>query len=218
MLFLVVSATDWIQHAMWEHIDPEHPLYDPERSPRYREKFVEFWQRIDKFLERLYQLAGRDTIMFIVSDHGFGPSYQTFNLARWLCEKKFMFVKKSRVKSKLKRVAFGLAKVIAKTPLKKYIPLNVRKRVRRSIRASIADLIDFDKSVAYCLGHTIVFGAIYLNPKLKGEEKERVAEEILTSLKNVGEDLGRKIVVEAYRSRKIYSGPKLDLLPEIVFR
>lgn len=147
LLFLVVSATDWIQHAMWKHIDSEHPLYDPGQSPLYREKFVRFWQRIDKFLERLYELAGKDTMIFIVSDHGFGPSYQTFNLARWLCEKKFMAIKKSRIKSKLKRAAFSLANVIAKTPLKKYIPLNVRRRVRRSIRASIADLIDFDKSV-----------------------------------------------------------------------
>ena len=72
LLFAVLSATDWIQHAMWKYIDPEHPLYDPAESPRYRETFEEFWERVDETVGMAMDAACEETLVFAVSNHGFG--------------------------------------------------------------------------------------------------------------------------------------------------
>jgi len=214
-LFLVFSVTDWVQHIMWKHIDNNHPSYDPKTSPKYENEFIKFWQRIDTILGNILNNIENDTNVIIVSDHGFGSNDQTFNLAKWL-KKKGYLNKKGIIKRKLKRITYKTAVIMVKTPIKKLVSFKTRINIGGKLRASITDEIDFDRSKAFCLGHTIPFGAIYMNAKNEKERKE-IRNKLIYDLKNISDDIGKKVEVQIYEPRKIYSGEKLQFLPDIIF-
>jgi len=88
VLFIVFSVTDWVQHLMWRHIDESHPLYNPTVSPKYKEEFVKFWQRIDEILGTILDIVTDSTHILLLSDHGFGPNNQTFNFSTVACSKR----------------------------------------------------------------------------------------------------------------------------------
>lgn len=214
-LFTVFSSTDWIQHIMWRYVDKDHPLYDPKTSTKYKREFIKFWRRIDDILKEILNNIGDDTNVILVSDHGFGPNDQTFNLAKWL-EIKGYLKRKRCIKRKLKKIVYNIAVKLAKTPIKKLFSLKVRKTIGNSLRASIIDEIDFDKSKAFCLGHTIPFGAIYINAKNE-KERKKMKNRLIHDLENISDDIGKKVEVQIYELEKIYSGEKIQFLPDIIF-
>jgi|Deesub1362B_J571_1020462.scaffolds.fasta_scaffold00891_9 predicted AlkP superfamily phosphohydrolase/phosphomutase len=215
ILFLVFSATDWMQHIIWRHIDENHPLYDLKISPKYKQKFIEFWQRIDRILGDILNMISEDTIVFLVSDHGFGPNDQTFNLAKWLEMKGYM-VRKRNLKKKLKDILYTSATFVSKTPIKRLIPAKTRKDVGNALKTGVVEEIDLEKSKACCVGHTIPFGAIYLNASNE-KERETIKSKLINDLKNISKDIGKDVGVQIYEPKKIYSGEKVNLLPDIIF-
>ncbi len=214
-LFLVFSVTDWMQHIIWRHIDDRHPMYDPEVSPRYKQEFIKFWQRIDKIVGNILNMIPKETVIFLVSDHGFGPNDQTFNLARWLIMKEYM-VKKREVCKLIKKYMYKIVILVAKTPIRRLISAKTRRAIGEAVKVTIADEIDFEKSKAHCLGHTIPFGAIYINANNE-KDREKIKSKLIYDLKNLSEDIGKKIKVQIYESKKIYFGEKVNLLPDIIF-
>lgn len=215
-VFLVFSATDWMQHIIWRHIDKSHILYDPKVSPKYRKEFVKFWQRIDIILGNILRAIPEDTVVLLVSDHGFGPNDQTFNLAKWLVIKGYMKRKRSNKINNAKKYVYRFLSLVAKTPIRKLFPNKVRKTVGNALKTSIADEIDFENSKAICLGHTIPFGAIYINSN-NDKEREEIKAKLIHDLKNLSRDVGKEVEVQIYEPKKIYSGEKVNLLPDIIF-
>ncbi len=214
-LFVVFSVTDWMQHITWRHIDETHLMYDPKISPKYREEFIKFWRKIDSIINNLLQIIPKDTIVFLVSDHGFGPNDQTFNLLKWL-EMKGYLVRKKKFKRDLKIILHKILNILLPKPIKMSIPSKARSKVGSVLRTSITDNIDFEKSKAYCLGHTIPFGAIYINADNE-KYKEKIKTGLIHDLKNISKDIRKEVEVQIYDPKKLYSGEKIDLLPDIIF-
>lgn len=218
VLFLVFSATDWVQHIMWRHIDDSHPLYDPKVSPKYKDEFIKFWQRIDSILGKILQTIPKDTITFLVSDHGFGPHDQTFNLAKWLVKKGYMKRKKDAKKILRKHVyktiTFVMRIPVMRILVRKLFSFKMRKNVENLLRTSIANEIDFENSKAYCLGHVIGSGVIYINANNE-KEREEIKARLIHDLKNLSKDIGKTVEVQIYEPKKLYSGEKVGLLPDI---
>jgi len=217
-LFLVFSVTDWVQHIMWKHIDENHPLYDPKHSPKYKQEFISFWRRIDSILGRVIEMIGEeDVIIFLVSDHGFGPNDQTFNLLKWL-EMKGYLVRKKKFNKNLKIILYKIFSTFSllPKPIKRLIPSKAKTKVGSALKVNIIGYIDFEKSKAYCLGHTIPFGAIYINAKNE-KEMEEIKSKLIQDLNNISKDVGKNVNVQIYELKKIYPGNKVDLLPDIIF-
>jgi len=214
----ICSATDWIQHRMWKYIDRTHPQYDPQTSPKYAEEFKKFFLKIDRFLS---QLINFDANLLIISDHGFGPQYGCFNLAKWL-EKKGYVVKKefkSSFKMKAKSKIFQVLRLINKLFKIHKVAPKVVDGVSKSLSTDISDLIDYENSKAYCLGHTIPFGAIYINQKVKRNQSEYASlkKKIIDDLLRLGDEIGKPLKITIYDSEKVYKGNKTDLAPDIIF-
>ncbi len=216
LLFLVFSMTDWVQHIMWRHVDEGHPMYDPDSSPKYKQRFVEFWRRVDGVIGGLVETAGENTVTFIVSDHGFGINDQTFNLAKWLEVKGYLTRRRGALKGRIKRLAYRVAVRLARTPLRRVFSPKTRRKIANVLRARVEVEIDFERSKAYCLGHTAPFGAVYINARSL-EEREEVKERVISDLRNISEDVGRKVSVEVYEPREMYHGERNAFLPDIIF-
>lgn len=67
-LMMVEMGTDRLHHALWTHLDPEHPEHDPSH-PLVREA-RDYYAFLDAQLSTLVACAGDDTAILVVSDHG----------------------------------------------------------------------------------------------------------------------------------------------------
>ena len=208
----IISFTDWLQHRMWHYIDPKHPLHSSgEISCRYREKFIEFWQRIDEYLSDVVTVFDN---VFIISDHGFGPQWGVFNLAKWLLKNKLMVLRKSFMRS----VISVIVGVMSRTKIYKVIPRKLRRKAREH-SLSPSDImfhIDLRKSKIILLKYTIPFGAIHINPKYK-DYHEIILRDIKTMLRNIGQELNKNLKVKIWEAKKLYKGEKVHLLPDLIF-
>lgn len=226
LLVYVLSATDWAQHLMWKYIDSSHPLYKPEESQKYGAGLLNFWQKIDHSLEEIAE-ANEEANIFIVSDHGFGPQDECFNLAKWLQDKGYLVKKGSKTEGTyltIKNSTAAVLRLLAKTRLRMVVPDKFVQGVWSRLKVDITSQINFAESRAYVLGHTIPFGAIYINKEgrdlqgwVKNEEYETLRAEIVNGLRNLKEDTGKDVEVEIFDPNEIYKGSYIDRAPDIIF-
>jgi len=86
LLFYYVSSTDQRQHMFWRLIDKEHPSYDPGLASKYGNTIENIYREMDKTLAKAMEKVDKDTVIIVMSDHGFSPFRRSFNLNTWLKE------------------------------------------------------------------------------------------------------------------------------------
>lgn len=78
---IVFDGVDKLQHLCWYLIDPESRSDRMEEwEKRMRDYVLEYFRGIDSYLGKMLDLAGKDANLFIVSDHGFGPTRYVFHV------------------------------------------------------------------------------------------------------------------------------------------
>lgn len=90
LFWVVFTGTDKTQHFYWKFADPKHPLYTEAGAARYGEVIREMYERLDRAVGELVELAGPDTDVVVMSDHGFGPIYRELRLTNWLRQEGFL--------------------------------------------------------------------------------------------------------------------------------
>ncbi len=84
-LFMFVEiGVDRMQHAFWKFMDPEHHLY--EAGNRYETAILDYYRMLDGRVGDLLSLAGDDTLVLVVSDHGAKRMKGAFCVNEWLIE------------------------------------------------------------------------------------------------------------------------------------
>jgi len=61
-------GVDRVHHGFWRYHDPQHRFYEPD-SP-FKDTIRNYYKLVDSQISRLVTLAGDDTTILIVSDHG----------------------------------------------------------------------------------------------------------------------------------------------------
>ncbi len=186
LLFFYFSSPDQNEHMLWRNMDPEHPLYNPDAPQNVKDAVSFFYERMDGCLKRAMEKVDSSTMIMVMSDHGFAPFTREFNLSTWLVEEGYTAV----------------------TNKEKYH------------KSKFYEYVDWGNTSAYALG----INGLYLN--LKGREKrgslspeyaDKIKKEIIAKLESVVDPkTGRKVVLKAYDSKDIYSGPFMDLAPDIL--
>jgi predicted AlkP superfamily phosphohydrolase/phosphomutase len=64
----VIIGIDRIHHGFWKFYDKNHPKYKPDN--KYEFEMKKFYSFIDTKIGQILELLDKDTIIFIVSDHG----------------------------------------------------------------------------------------------------------------------------------------------------
>jgi len=228
---LVFNGTDTISHALWKFMDDTHPLHDPAKAEKYGNAIRDYYMYVDGYLAQIVADLADDTTLIIMSDHGFGPFHKFIHVNNWLIQNDYMAVN-GGLKSRLKKATFGMG----------FSPMNVynmmmrfgmgkaKKEVVRGKGQNLLktlflsfDDIDWEKTQAYSLGNV---GQIYINVAGRepngcvqpGEEYDKVREAIMAQLYELRDpETGEQVVETVYRREEIYSGPQLELAPDIVF-
>jgi predicted AlkP superfamily phosphohydrolase/phosphomutase len=85
------DGPDKLMHICWRFLDPAWLPENPTPwETKIRELCLDYFRRVDTYLEELVTLAGLEARTFIVSDHGFGPSTEILYINVWLEEQGYL--------------------------------------------------------------------------------------------------------------------------------
>ncbi len=91
-LWFVEIGVDRVHHAFWKYWDREHPKYTP--GNKYENVIPDYYRFIDKKIGELLENIPKDTLVFIVSDHGVKAMKGAFTMNQWLIEKGYLKLKR----------------------------------------------------------------------------------------------------------------------------
>lgn len=89
--------TDRVQHFLW---NKGTNGYDPR---------LEVFKQVDREIGKTIDLAPQDSVFIVLSDHGFGPFTDTFNINNWLKSKGYLKLKggiRAKIKQGLTKLGF----------------------------------------------------------------------------------------------------------------
>ncbi len=194
-LFAMFGETDRVQHALWRHMDPKSPLYDPVESPRLAREVEGIYEEMDRIVGAAVAAAGPETHVLVVSDHGFAPFRRGVNLNNWL-----------------RAEGFQVAKTGAEAG-----HLSVGDLSGSSGRWFAG--VDWSRTRAYAMG----LGNIYLHREgrepggiVTDAEETALLEDIRDRLRTLRDADGTPAVKDVYLGRDLYSGPRAGEAPDLV--
>jgi len=195
LFIFIFQASDRVQHMFWRLIDETHPAYDRAKAEKYGDAILKVYQKMDEIVGEVMPFVDEDTILFVVSDHGFHPFRKAVNLNTWLVKNGFMTLSSEKGKEYKLEDLFG--------------------------RGEFWPNVDWQRTKAYALG----LGDIYINLKGRekygivkpGNEYDSLKEEIITKLKKLRDPVtGKKVIVDVYKRENIYKGKYLKEAPDLV--
>ncbi|HUE87952.1 MAG TPA: alkaline phosphatase family protein [Vicinamibacterales bacterium] len=83
LLFHYFGTVDQVSHMMWRARDPAHPAYDAADAP-YARVVEDLYVEIDALVGEALQTLPPDTLLIVMSDHGFTSWRRSFHLNAWL--------------------------------------------------------------------------------------------------------------------------------------
>ncbi|MCD6218567.1 alkaline phosphatase family protein [bacterium] len=197
----VFQATDRIQHMFFRLLDEEHPRYDPEDAARLGNQVLKIYQRADAYVGKVMdEIIDGNTVLVVVSDHGFNSFRRSVNLNRVLINNGFLKVK----------------------PELEAANQRILEDLFEGDKGQFFSYVDWSHTTAYAMG----LGQIYLN--LKGRETQGIVEpgdaekeiknrinEILLAMRDPEYD--NAVVFDAtYDGKEIYHGNHMDQAPDLV--
>jgi len=93
LLFYYVGNGDQVSHMMWRAMDPDHPAYDAEKDAPFADAVPHVYEEMDGLVSYALDHMGDDTLLIVMSDHGFTSWRRTFHLNAWLHQNGYLAVK-----------------------------------------------------------------------------------------------------------------------------
>jgi predicted AlkP superfamily phosphohydrolase/phosphomutase len=231
--FMVVYRdTDEMAHAFWSYMDETHPAHDAALAWPYRNAILDCYRRLDQSIKELLAVAGPETTVLIISDHGTGPLYKDVFLNEWLRREGFLVTQTPKsTRRALARLGLTRANVsrtlrsLGLSRVERWIKDLLGERITalpRDTWGDFAEVIDWSRTTAYSYGY---HGQIYLNlmgrePQgtvAAGEEFERLRAEISQALRRWTDPQDDQPVVSAlYETDQVFHGPHVGHAPDLV--
>jgi len=187
LLFYYVSSTDQRQHMFWRLIDKEHPMYNPSLASKYGKTIENIYIEMDKMLAKTLEKVDKNTILMIMSDHGFTPFRRQFNLNTWLKENGYI--------SLINEWKQGEEEFF----------LNTNWSGTKAYALGINSLYINQKGRE---------GEGIIEP---GAGKEALVREIAKKLEQITDPkTGERVILRAYVTKDVYRGPYTEEAPEII--
>jgi predicted AlkP superfamily phosphohydrolase/phosphomutase len=229
-MVVVFGATDRAQHNFWRYYDPafEARLNLP-READYDNVIPGIYRRADAAIGRLLARVGKDTTVFIISDHGGGPAAtQYLHTNAWLQQQGLLSVKRSQdtVVSGLRRAVMAARRGLGaqvEHRLRRLLPSRLIAQGRALVR-NVAQ-IDWPATQAYRFpmyppAEGIVINVAGRQPQgivQPGSEYEQVRAQILQQARQlIDPATGQPVVAHAYKREELYHGPHAERAPDIV--
>jgi predicted AlkP superfamily phosphohydrolase/phosphomutase len=227
----VFVAADRIQHLFWKTLaDPESRFYHAPAAPALRERILAVYEAMDEVVGRVVDWVDADghTDLFVVSDHGFGPTRAWINVNRWLQQQGWLRVKPRA--NLRKRLFYEAMKLNDSSLVKALLPESVGRSVRGRVRGrrsmfktDLDQCIDWARTQAFFA--SIPAQGIYINTRRSdlgvvepGAEYEALRGQIRDGLLSLTDPRsGERIVDQVWYRDEVYGGPQSHLAPDVLF-
>jgi len=224
-------GTDRIQHELWHMLDPNHPDHDPDEIKSLGNVVENFFIKVDSVVGELVNDLDDETLILVMSDHGFGPIYKFININTWLLNEGFLKLKNNPgtfFRHKFWQMGFNyivLGNWVIRLGLGKQakrVGRAKREEWQQKIFLSLKD-VDWSKSKVYSIGN---FGQMFINLEgrepfgsvLSGDEYENVLNELTQRLSDLRDpETGQAVVEKIMRGDQIYQGKFDKSAPDLVF-
>jgi len=178
----VFDTSDRVQHMFYRYLDGRG---GPD-SERYAGTIQKLYERMDRLVgETLGQLNG-DTVLFVLSDHGFCSFRRGINLNTWLLENGYLFLKDGRKESGRYFEGVDWSRTRAYTVGLGGLYLNIAKREAQGI----------------------------VKPGKEAEALKRELIAKLTNLPDPA--TGETSIRDVYAASDLYQGPYLEHAPDLI--
>lgn len=196
---VVFDGVDKLQHLLWHYLDPAlEPAEPSEKYLRTRELCWDYFRQLDSFLEETVRLAGPESSVFIVSDHGFAGTDEVLYINTWLEQQGYLVWKEGMEVAPEDSQELGEA-----------LPYHVTA-------------FDLAKTRAYA-SHASSNG-IHIPVKGKrGPEgiapeeyesfRRELADRLLTHC--VDPETGERLITRVWTREEIFHGPMMELAPDL---
>jgi predicted AlkP superfamily phosphohydrolase/phosphomutase len=222
---VVYSVTDRVSHLFWN----EQGARDADKE--FASAVERAYVRVDERIGELLKFTDEETLVFVMSDHGFGPTEKSITMNKWLYDEGFLRLKKPECFSFLRRLKLHKKMVPVERILRKFgigslsriIPQKINTfnvPVLRVTNKSPFYLVDWHNTVAYAHNW-----GIYINQKgrenlgiVDGSDYHHVRGKIVARLKELKDPMsGKKIIDEIFLKEKIYQGPLSKYGPDLMY-
>jgi predicted AlkP superfamily phosphohydrolase/phosphomutase len=95
----VFDTTDRVQHMFWRYLDDDHPAAREVPKDRRPKVIEQLYSRMDALIGRVMEQIGQDTLLLVVSDHGFKSFARCVNLNAWLHQNGYLALKDNKAES-----------------------------------------------------------------------------------------------------------------------
>ena len=118
LLVCVFDITDRVQHMFWRYEDKRHPAHPSSPPAGLEDPFLQVYKKADAFLGKLLDRVDSDTLLFVMSDHGFRSFRRCVNINTWLHQNGLLSIREEETSedwfqgvewSETKAFAVGLA-------------------------------------------------------------------------------------------------------------
>jgi predicted AlkP superfamily phosphohydrolase/phosphomutase len=224
---IVHTATDTVQHHFWHYMDPGHDKHDPANADRYRHAIRDVYVHLDGLLGEALEACGEDTVVMLMSDHGFGPTTNVrVRLNQALEQAGLLAFRRQGPAGRAARSGLGaLSRLLRATlsPGAKKFLARALPRLRVWGEAAGAVGLDWGKTTAFT-NEAFRPPSVWLNRQDRFpqgtvtpeglEGALRATEQALLKLRDPGN--GKPLVSHVYRSRDEYQGPYAASAPDLI--
>jgi len=185
-LFFYFNYPDQDCHMWWRGIDPRSPLHAACASEHHH-RIPEIYQALDRVLTGVLDSVDDETLVMVMSDHGFAPYRRSLHVNSWLLENGYLALKEGARRGEVSYLeGIDWSQTRAYSIGINGLYLNLRGREAHGI----------------------------VEP---GAEAEALLDELAAALEAVVDpEVGAKAMKYAYRSDDIYHGPQAVDGPDIV--
>lgn len=192
---LYYEFTDRVGHIFFRLMDTEHPYYKEEVAKKFGDALKESYILMDQIVGKLMEKLPEDTIIIVLSDHGFSSWRWATNYNTWLVQEGFMKLTGEEGKMQDLYALFD--------------------------QGQFWPNVDWSGTKAYCMG----LGGLYINLKGReaqgivspGEEYENVRRELINKLQNwVDPETGLHPVAKVYTREEAYGSFDPVLIPDLI--
>jgi len=192
----VFMGLDRIQHFFWKYVDPAHPRHE---ENEYSTSVKDFYIKVDKITGDFIKCVDEDTIVMVVSDHGFCPVHTEVIVNNYLEELGFLTARSEGVVVEESRaISYGYGdvwlNVKGREPKGMIIPGEEYEGTRDEIIENLKEItVDGRKPIKDIRKREEIWWGAYLN-----------AAPDLTAIFNVGYQAARRPEIAAGNELKRY--------------
>lgn len=90
LLYCLFDTPDRLQHMFWRFREPDHPANRAGAPKEFASAIDDMYRHCDQIVGRVLAAVDKDTLLIVLSDHGFGSFQRGLNLNSWLWKNGFL--------------------------------------------------------------------------------------------------------------------------------